>query len=55
MSKRVTVHIDQAAIARRLSREFELREGRCRASTFKVKKGKGSYTRKTKHRREAAA
>lgn len=52
--KRVTIHIDQAAIARRFSREFELREGRCRAATFRVSKGKGSYTRKPKHRKDAA-
>lgn len=46
---KITIRIDQAAIARRLSREFQLREGLCRAATFRVKKGKGSYTRKPKH------
>lgn len=53
MKKITTVHVDQAAEARRSTHEdyvFAMSEGRRqRAITFRPKKGKGSYTRKRKH------
>lgn len=50
----ISVEFDASKTLRRLSHEErvnDLREGRRnRATTFRVKKGKGSYTRKTKHK-----
>lgn len=51
---RITVRVDPAAIARRVLHEQyarDMAEGRRqRATTFRPKKGRGSYTRRRKHK-----